>query len=59
MNQLPYDKTSKESIENYAIKLKGKSFKYVLDNDPNLTNEDKSLLYEYYNNSKSKGGLGN
>ena len=59
MNQLPYDKTSKESIENYAIKLKGKTFKDVLDNDPNLTNEDRSLLYEYYNNSKSKGGLGN
>lgn len=54
MNQLPYDKSSKESIENYAIKLKGTTFKDVLDNDPNLTSEDRSLLYEYYNNSKSK-----
>lgn len=59
MNQLPYDRTSKKSIEKYALKLKGKNFKYVLDNDPNITDEDRAILYEYFNNSKNKGGLGN
>lgn len=59
MNLLPYDKTSKKSIEEYALKLKGKNFKYVLDNDPNITDEDRAILYEYFNNSKNKGGLGN
>lgn len=54
MNQLPYDKTSKKSIEEYALKLKGKNFKYVLDNDPNITDEDRALLYEYFNTSKKK-----
>ena len=38
MNNLPYDRTSKESIEKYALKLKGKNFKYVLDSDPYITN---------------------
>lgn len=59
MFQLPYDKNSKDSIEKYASKLKGLSFKNILDNDPNLTNEDKTILYEYYNNPRSKGSLGN
>lgn len=59
MKILPYDRTSKESIEIYAQKLKGLSFKNVLDNDPNLTNEDKAILYEYYNNPRCKGNLGN
>lgn len=59
MSQIPYDKTSKESIENYTLNLKSKTFKDVLDNDVNITNEDKTILYEYYNNPKSKGSLGN
>ena len=65
MEQLPYDKTSKNSIEEYALKLKGKSFRNVLDSYKNLAtnqplfDEDKAILYEYYNNIRSKGGLGN
>ena len=58
MNNLPYIRSSKESIENYALNLKEKTFKYVLLNDPNITDEDRSLLFEYYNNPRSKGSLG-
>ena len=58
MNDLPYLKSSKGSIENYALNLKEKTFKDVLLNDPNITNEDRSLLFEYYNNPRSKGSLG-
>ena len=58
MNVLPYDKTSSSSIENYALKLKEKSFRDVLLNDPNISDEDRALLFEYYNNPRSKGSLG-
>ena len=58
MDNLPYIKSSKESIENYALNLREKTFKNVLLNDPNITNEDRSLLFEYYNNPRSKGSLG-
>lgn len=58
MKQLPYDKTSKESIEKYAMSLKEKTFKDVLLNDSNITNEDRSVLFEYYNNHRTKGSLG-
>ncbi len=58
MNELPYDKTSSSSIENYALNLKEKSFRDVLLNDPNISNEDRALLFEYYNNPRSKGSLG-
>lgn len=58
MDNLPYIKSSKESIENYALNLKEKTFKDVLLNDPNITNEDRSLLFEYYNNPRFKGSLG-
>ena len=58
MDNLPYIKSSKESIENYALNLREKTFKNVLLNDPNITNEDRSLLFEYYNNPSSKGSLG-
>ncbi len=58
MDNLPYIKSSKESIENYALNLRKKTFKDVLLNDPNITNEDRSLLFEYYNNPRSKGSLG-
>lgn len=58
MDNLPYIKSSKESIENYALHLREKTFKDVLLNDPNITNEDRSLLFEYYNNPRSKGSLG-
>lgn len=56
--QLPYDQTSKESIEKYAMNLKEKTFKDVLLNNPNITNEDRAVLFEYYNNYRTKGSLG-
>lgn len=65
MNTLPYDKTSKKSIEEFGLKLKWTTFRDVLENYINistnepLSNEDKAILYEYYNRIRSKGGLGN
>ena len=53
MDNLPYIKDSKESILNYALNLKEKTFKDVLLNDPNITDEDRALLFEYYNNPRS------
>lgn len=58
MDNLPYIRSSKESIIQYALNLKEKTFKDVLLNDPNITDEDRALLFEYYNNPKSKGSLG-
>lgn len=58
MDKLPYDKTSKESIEKYAMSLKEKTFKDVLLNDQNITNEDRAVLFEYYNDYRTKGSLG-
>lgn len=58
MKELPYDKTSSASIEKYALNLKEKTFRDVLLNDPNITDEDRALLFEYYNNPRSKGSLG-
>lgn len=58
MDNLPYIKSSKESIENYALNLREKTFRDVLLNDPNITNEHRRLLFKYYNNPKSKGSLG-
>lgn len=58
MDNLPYIKSSKESIAQYALHLKGKTFKEVLLNDSHVTDEDKSLLLKFYNNPKSKGSLG-
>ena len=59
MKKLPYDKTSKESIEKYALALKTKTFKEVIFNNPNIDNEEKNIWIEYYNNPKNKGSLGN
>ena len=59
MTTLPYNKFSRESICEYANKLVGMSFKEILDNNPNVNDSDKSILYEYYNNILSKGSLGN
>lgn len=58
MKKLPYDKTSSISIEKYSLSLKEKTFRDVLLNDPNITNEDRAVLFEYYNNPRSKGSLG-
>ena len=57
--ELPYDKTSKESIENYALKLKSKTFRDVILNNPNIDDEEKALWLEYYSNIRNKGNLGN
>lgn len=58
MDNLPYIKSSKESIINYSLNLKEKTFRDVLLNDPNINNEDRAVLFEYYNNPRSKGSLG-
>lgn len=58
MDNLPYVRSSKESIAQYALNLKEKTFKDVLLNDPNITDEDRAVLFEYYNNPRSKGSLG-
>ena len=58
MDNLPYIKSSKKSIAQYAFNLKEKTFKDVLLNDPNITDEDRAVLFEYYNNPRSKGSLG-
>lgn len=59
MKELPYDRTSKESIENYALKLKSKTFKDVIKADSNLNEGQKSSLIKYFNNPRNKGNLGN
>lgn len=59
MKELPYDKTSKKSIEKYALDLKAKTFKDVIINDPFIDNEEKALWIEYYNNPRNRGNLGN
>lgn len=58
MKNLPYKKDSKKSIENYALTLKNKTFKDILINDPTITCKDRALLFQYYNNPKLKGSLG-
>ncbi|MBQ3408508.1 MAG: restriction endonuclease [Clostridia bacterium] len=58
MDNLPYKRNSKSSIAQYALNLKEKTFKDVLLNDPNISDEDRALLFEYYNNPRSKGSLG-
>ena len=59
MRELPYDKTSKSSIEEYGKKLIGKTFKNVIEEYPYISDEDKEKLYQYYNNPRGKGSLGN
>jgi len=59
MFELPYDKYSKESIEQYSLGLIGKTFRDVVANDPRYTAEEKEKLFEDYKVSSSKGSLGN
>lgn len=59
MNTLPYKEDSKESIENYSLNLINKTFKDILNLDPNIDDIEKEMLYTIYNNPRSKGGLGN
>ena len=54
MKELPYDKTSRESISKYANTLIDKSFREVL-NESLILKEDE----EAYNNFSAKGKLGN
>ncbi len=58
MIKQPYDRTSKESIEEYAMNLKEKTFRDVILEDPNITDEDRAILFEYYNDYRTKGSLG-
>lgn len=55
MKALPYDRTSKESIYNYALKLLNKSFRDIL-NEKYILKED-STPYNY-NDFSGKGNLG-
>ena len=58
MNKLPYDESNPLAIENYSKKLIGKSFSDVLEDE--IINQEELLeLKKYYNNPRSKGGLGN
>lgn len=59
MKEIPYDRSSKKSIEKYALNLKSKTFKDVIINDPNIDNEEKAIWIEYYNNPRNRGNLGN
>lgn len=58
-DNLLYDKTDASSIEAYASKLVGKTFKQVLKD----YNHKNALIFEdlakYYNNPRGKGSLGN
>ena len=54
MEDLPYDKTSKESIYNYALNLINKTFRDIIKNE-NMLKEDE----EYYGAYNGKGKLGN
>ncbi|MGX7405152.1 DNA mismatch repair protein MutH [Aerococcus urinaehominis] len=62
---LPYDETDPKSIYHYAEKLKGKNFVDILANSAEIVSEnldDVDYLTKqisYYNNPRSKGGLGN
>ena len=59
MTTLPYNPNSIESIFAYSQKLVGMTFKEILDNDKNIDDSDRTILYEYYNNIYQKGSLGN
>lgn len=54
---LPYDTTSPDDIERYAKKLIGKTFYDVLED--NFQGEELAEKVKYYDNPRSKGGLGN
>jgi len=55
MNNLPYDRTSKDSIYEYALNLLNKSFKDILKEKYEL--KEDSAPYNY-NDFKGKGNLG-
>ena len=57
--ELPYDRKSKQSILEYAEKLKRKTFRQVLLENKEIDTIERKELYERYNNSRSKGSLGN
>lgn len=58
MKALPYDKTSPESIENYAQGLKEKTFNYVLAHSIYDETSVKEDVFSY-GNPNHKGSLGN
>lgn len=59
LKKLPYDDSIPESIEDYSKKLIDKSFAQILDQEFSENNEIATELKKYYNNPRSKGGLGN
>ncbi len=56
MKKLPYDETSSEDILRYAEELIGLSFLDVLANV--FEDDELCKMINYYNNPRSKGGLG-
>lgn len=58
MKNLPYDECNPIDIEKYSKKLIGKRFSDILE-DEIIEVKELLELKKYYNNPKSKGGLGN
>ena len=59
MNNIEYDETNPESIENYAQKLINKTFAEICMDDNNTTVVNETVNYEaIHENKKRKGGLG-
>lgn len=55
--ELPYNDSNPESIEKHAKSVVKKTFKNILEDS--VETSDLDNLITYYNNPKSKGGLGN
>ena len=58
MNELPYNRKSKESIFEYAKTLQNKSFRDIINSNPKIDEIEKNLLFDIYNNPSAKGSLG-
>lgn len=59
MAQLPYDETSKQSIEEYGKKLIGRTFREIIEEYPYISMEDKEALLRRLDRKNAKGSLGN
>ena len=58
VNSLPYDKTSPDSILAYAQRLKWKTFSQVLEEDKNLSKEQKDIIKRQFSMPKNKWWYG-
>lgn len=58
VNPLPYDNTNPNSILEYAQRLKGKTFWQVLEEDPNLSIEQKNEIRKNFDIPKNKWRYG-